>query len=554
MKLASKIYILVTGTVAVFTLLIAVGAGYVSIRQAYNSVEKRGQIMSKNLAHNSQFGVLFSDQESLIPLIEGMMLESDLLYARVMDRKGFVIAEKSRAMGGEPLKEFIAPIIIDTLSPYQEELELFKLAPNGKENIPIGKVYIAMSLKTVIKETRNFILILLTIIIVTALISYLGLALILRSVFVQPIQQLENASRKIASGNLNFKISMTSNDELGSLAAAINKMTEDLREKTVSKEYMDNIFMSTTISLIVTDTRGKMRTVNKATEEMLGYKTEELIGSPISMIVGDEAIHRWSVVSNFKGVDVIRNVEGIYLNKSKTAIPVLFASALMKDGNQQVIGLVCSARDITERKQTEEELKRNYVKMQKMMSQTVVSLASAVEMRDPYTAGHQRRVGQLATALAKEMKLSDDDVQGINMAALIHDIGKLQVPAEILSRPSALSDHEYNLVKLHSVMGYEILKSIDFPWPVAEIIYQHHERLNGSGYPRGLKGDVILPQAKVLIVADVVEAMISHRPYRPAKSIKDALNEITKYKGMLYEPVVVDACVVLFKEKGLKLD
>jgi HD-GYP domain-containing protein (c-di-GMP phosphodiesterase class II) len=130
----------------------------------------------------------------------------------------------------------------------------------------------------------------------------------------------------------------------------------------------------------------------------------------------------------------------------------------------------------------------------------------------------------------------------------------LQVPAEILSRPSALSDHEYNLVKLHSVMGYEILKSIDFPWPVAEIIYQHHERLNGSGYPRGLKGDVILPQAKVLIVADVVEAMISHRPYRPAKSIKDALTEITKYKGMLYEPVVVDACVVLFKEKGLKLD
>jgi len=554
MKLASKIYILVTGTVVAFTLLIAIGSAYVGIRQSYTSLDKRGLAMSKNLAHNSQFGVLFSDQESLIPLIEGMMLENDLLYTRIMDRKGFVVAERSRAMGGEQLKEFTAPIIIDTLSPYHEELELFKLAPDSTGNVEIGKVYVAMSLKTVITETRNFILILLTIIVITALISYFGLALILRSVFVQPIQQLENASRKIAAGNLNFKIVRTSNDELGSLVGAINKMTEDLREKTVSKEYMDNIFMSTTISLIVTDTRGKMRTVNKATEELLGYKTEELIGSPISMIVGDEAIHRWTVVNNFKNVDVIRNVEGIYLNKSKTAIPILFASALMRDGNQQVIGLVCSARDITERKQTEEELKKNYEKMQRMMSQTVVSLASAVEMRDPYTAGHQRRVGQLATALAKEMKLSDDDVQGINMAALIHDIGKLQVPAEILSRPSALSDHEYNLVKLHSVMGYEILKTIDFPWPVAEVIYQHHERLNGSGYPRGLKGDVILPQAKVLIVADVVEAMISHRPYRPAKSIKDALTEITKYKGMLYEPAVVDACVVLFKEKGLKLD
>jgi len=174
-------------------------------------------------------------------------------------------------------------------------------------------------------------------------------------------------------------------------------------------------------------------------------------------------------------------------------------------------------------------------------------------MRDPYTAGHQRRVAELASAIAKEMRLPKEKIEGIHMAGLIHDIGKIAVPAEILSKPSKLSKMEMDLIKAHSQVGYELLKEIDFPWPVANIVLQHHERLDGVGYPQGLKGDEILLEARILAVADVVEAMASHRPYRPALGLDAALDEIKQGKGKLYEPAAVDACLVLF-EKGFTFE
>jgi len=193
-------------------------------------------------------------------------------------------------------------------------------------------------------------------------------------------------------------------------------------------------------------------------------------------------------------------------------------------------------------------------KLMESMEETINALAFALEMRDPYTAGHQKRVAQLAEAIAGEMNRPHDEVKGIRLASLIHDIGKIRVPSEILSKPGKLTENEFGLIKAHPQVGYDILKKIEFPWPIADIIYQHHERFDGSGYPRGLKGDEIMLQAKVIAVADVVEAMSSHRPYRAALGIEKALAELTENREILYDPDVVDACLGLFREKGFKLE
>ena len=190
--------------------------------------------------------------------------------------------------------------------------------------------------------------------------------------------------------------------------------------------------------------------------------------------------------------------------------------------------------------------------LQKTMEGTIHTIAATVEARDPYTAGHQRRVADLAVAIAIEMRLSKERVEGIRMAGGIHDLGKIQVPAEILNKPGKLSELEFNLIKNHSLVGFDLLKKINFPWPLAQMILQHHEKMDGSGYPQGLKGEEIMLEARILAVADVVEAISSHRPYRPAIGIEQALEEITQNRDTLYDPDVVDACLKVFEE-GYKL-
>jgi len=186
------------------------------------------------------------------------------------------------------------------------------------------------------------------------------------------------------------------------------------------------------------------------------------------------------------------------------------------------------------------------------MEATIYTISKIIETRDPYTAGHQNTVSQLAVAIAQEMKLPEDKIEGIRIAALVHDIGKINIPAEILSKPSKLNEMEFSLIKNHPKVGYDILRKIDFSWPVAKIVLQHHEKIDGSGYPQGLKGEKILLEAKIIGVADVVEAMSSHRPYRPALGIDKALKEISQNRGIIYDSEVVNACIRLFKEKGFK--
>jgi PAS domain S-box-containing protein/putative nucleotidyltransferase with HDIG domain len=213
---------------------------------------------------------------------------------------------------------------------------------------------------------------------------------------------------------------------------------------------------------------------------------------------------------------------------------------------------IMSLRARSERDISMQELEKSLGKMQRILMQVVTSLGSTLEIRDPYTAGHQIKVSKLATAIAEEMGFSKEQIEGVAVAGNLHDIGKINVPSEILSKPGKITDIEFSIIKTHCQAGHEIIKDIEFPWPVAEIMLQHHERMDGSGYPRGLTGGEILMEARVLAVADVVEAMSSHRPYRPSLGIDPALEEISQNKGILYDPDVVDICLRLFQEKGFE--
>jgi putative nucleotidyltransferase with HDIG domain len=206
----------------------------------------------------------------------------------------------------------------------------------------------------------------------------------------------------------------------------------------------------------------------------------------------------------------------------------------------------------SERRWIEEELRQSCIKSRKILEEVVQALASAIEMRDPYTAGHQRWVAELACAIAKEMNLSEERIEGLRIAAALHDIGKINVPAEILRKPSPLDHLEYALVTSHPQVGHDVLKEIEFPWPVAEIVLQHHERMDGSGYPQGLLGEDIILEARILGVADVVEAMASQRPYRSSVGLCEALAEIAQNRGLFYDPEVVDACLQLFRERRFR--
>lgn len=210
-------------------------------------------------------------------------------------------------------------------------------------------------------------------------------------------------------------------------------------------------------------------------------------------------------------------------------------------------------RSLANHREEEENLSRTLGNLRRAMRATLEVQARAVEMKDPYTSGHQRRVADLARTIAMEMGHPEEVIDGIRMAAIVHDIGKLLMPAEILNKPATLSEMEFNQIKKHAQAGYDILKDIDFPWPIARMVWQHHERLDGSGYPLGLTGEEILPEARILAVADVVETMASHRSYRPAPGLEKAIEEIQANRGILYDPAVVDACICIFTEKDFRL-
>jgi PAS domain S-box-containing protein/putative nucleotidyltransferase with HDIG domain len=294
---------------------------------------------------------------------------------------------------------------------------------------------------------------------------------------------------------------------------------------------------------------------NDAAERIFGYTASEAIGQHASFIVPEsirEDVERvWNDLMANRGGERSTNEN---VSKDGRRILCEWYNTSLVDNGGQVIGVTSLVQDVTGRQQAEASLREGLVKLRTTLKASIDSLASAIEMRDPYTAGHQERVTRLARAIAREMGLADERVEAIEIAGVIHDLGKLYIPAEILSKPTKLTDLEYAMIRMHAQAGYTILSKIDFPWPIAQIVHQHHELVNGSGYPQGLTGKDILLEAKILCVADVVEAMSSHRPYRPALGMSLALEEISQKRGILYDREVVDVCLRLFREKSFKFD
>ncbi|MDO9567287.1 MAG: PAS domain S-box protein [Candidatus Desulfaltia sp.] len=301
------------------------------------------------------------------------------------------------------------------------------------------------------------------------------------------------------------------------------------------------------------DEKGKLIFVNRNALDIFGYTQEDFDKglSAIQIIAPEDRDRARENIQKVLSGEKLDNSEYMAQRKNGSSFPVIVCSSPIIPDNK-IVGLRGIVIDITERKQSEETLKQSYEKLQEALDGAIHALATTAEWRDPYTAGHQNRVAELA--IAKEMNLQEEPIKKIYMSAIIHDVGKINVPSEILSKPGRLSEFEFEIIKTHPQVGYDILKQIKFPWPIAWIVLQHHERLDGSGYPNGVSGEEICLEARILSVADVVEAMASHRPYRSALGIDKALEEISQNKGILYDPNVVDVCVKIFTDKKFKFD
>ncbi len=326
-------------------------------------------------------------------------------------------------------------------------------------------------------------------------------------------------------------------DRTLSLLEANQKLSEEVRARTrveaalkTSEKNFREMIVNNSDGIVILDQGGTTRFVNPAALQLFGKPQDRFVGQPF--------------------VYPIRVGETSEIEVRADSKPLVIAEMQAVETEWEgKKALLASIRDISERKRMEQAVTESFDKLQNAMVGTIQAMAGIVERRDPYTAGHQQRVAKLCRAIASEMALSEDRVEGIFMAALIHDIGKIAVPAEILSKPGRLSETEFQLIKIHPQSGYDILKGIAFPWPIAEITFQHHERMDGSGYPRKLLGDETLLEARIMSVADTVEAMATHRPYRPALGVDAALEEVSQNAGRLYDAGVVQACCRLFSEK-----
>ena len=310
----------------------------------------------------------------------------------------------------------------------------------------------------------------------------------------------------------------------------------------------DTVFERIEDDIVVLDKWDRIIDLNPAAERLLGRKISEVLGFSVKQIL-PQWPDRAGTADQANESD-----KEIVLERSGERRTFSLRESVTTDPDGRPVSKVVLLVDITYRKKAEIERQRSAEQLLKALNATIESISKLTEIRDPYTAGHQNRVAQLAFAIAGEMEMRKDKAESIRIAAVIHDIGKIFVPAEILSKPGKLSGIEFSFLKQHPQAGFDILKKIEFPWPIAQIVVQHHERMNGSGYPSGLSGEAILIEARTLAVADVVEAMASHRPYRPALGVDKALEEISKNKGTLYDAGAADACVRLFTDKAFKFE
>ena len=342
--------------------------------------------------------------------------------------------------------------------------------------------------------------------------------------------------------------------EVSNLRKEVLALKQSEKASKINLSEMNQIFQTVADGVIVIDKDFNVVRVNETFTVLSGFSEQESIGRKCYEIFPGALCHT-------PGCPMVRisccvervEYEVNKQRRNRTKIPCIVTATPLRGSDGELLGIVENFKDISRLKGIQEDLQQSFEKFRKAMGGIIQAISLTIEKRDPHTAGHQRRVAKLSRAIATDMGFSWDRIEGIRMAAAIHDLGKIHVPAAILSRPGRLSEPELGIIRIHPNIGYDILKGIKFSWPIAQTILQHHERMDGSGYPFGLFADDILEEARILAVADVVEAMSSHRPYRPAHGIDKALEEISKGKGILYDPNVVDVCLNLFLKKNFKL-
>ena len=325
-------------------------------------------------------------------------------------------------------------------------------------------------------------------------------------------------------------------------------------ERDKAQKYLD----IARVMIVVLDKSGKVNLVNKEGCNILEHTYDEIVGKNWFDNFTPKRLRpdaRKVLKKMFSGkVKLVEYYENPVISKSGKEKLIAWHNTVVKDSSGKIVSTLASGKDITKFREQSDSLRLSHAKLEKALSSIIDTLASVVEIQDPYTAGHQKNVAKLAKAISEKLGLPKDLIGGIDIAAKIHDIGKLVIPASILSKPGKISDIEHELIKTHPKVGCDMIKNIEFQWPIAEMVLQHHERLDGSGYPNGLKDKNIILGAKIIGVADVVEAISSHRPYRPSLGIKKTLEEISTNKGKLYDSKVVDVCINLFKKEKFKFN
>ncbi len=432
---------------------------------------------------------------------------------------------------------------------------------------PKGSVFIAVAIpnKDAFAEVDKAIL---HQIISFAIVLFLALSaawLVSSYVIIKPLNNIVHAAQLIADGNLTYRIEdKGSHGEIQSLSRSFNQMAESLNQRSEERRKVEDALRESELryrtlvknlpqKIFTKDRNSVYISCNEHLASDFGVTPEAMKGKTDYDYFPKELADKYQADDKrIMDSGKAETIEEQYLLGTQL-FWVHTIKTPLRDEHGNTVGILGIFNDITDRKKAEQELHDILDSLRKAVNTTIQVMASAVETRDPYTAGHQVRAADLARAIATDMGLSQDKIDAIRLAGSIHDIGKLSIPAEILSKPTKLSEIEFSLIKEHARKGYEMLKNVESPWPLAEIVHQHHERVDGSGYPKNLKGEDILIEARILAVADVVESMASHRPYRPSLGIEAALNEIAKNSGIFYDKIVVDACLKLFREKNFQL-
>ncbi len=588
-----RISMLTTCVALLLTSVLLIVNEVIAFRQ---SLMERMGVTAKIIGTNSTAALMFNDQKTAEETLSALRSGQHITCAVLYNRKGDVLAQYIRdGSAGECRLHTVGP---DGYHLGIGHLDILHHIHLDSESI--GTLYIQSDLKELYRLIRWYLVTVFMVILLSVAIAF-ALMSRLQKIITKPLSEMADVMNTI-SGEKNYsvRVAVQSQDEVGILGEGFNEMLSQIQNRDTELElhrtHLQDLVTQRTEELARTniDLQKELADRKQAEEALresekrlreaqkmahLGFwywdvKTGNVEWSEevfkIFCLDPNEftphidsilALSPWPEDHQRDQELINRAIEthdqGSYEQKflrPDQSIGHYFSTFQGNyDENGDLFSIVGTVLDITERKQADEELQRTIESLRNAVGATIQVMVAAVEARDPYTAGHQIRSADLARAIAAEMGLSQDQIDGIRMAGSIHDIGKLSIPAEILSKPTKLSEIEFSLIKEHARKGFEMLKDVESPWPLAEMVYQHHERMDGSGYPRNLKGDDILLEARIMAVADVVESMASHRPYRPALGLDAALEEIERNKGILYDTGAVDTCLRLFREKGYEL-